>query len=923
MRQDCDNTVKPCNGAKLPVLSLCWLALIVFLYGAAPSVAENTEVDVSYQLNIASGKLLYSLNTLAKQTQSDFIFSYDLVVDKISFPVKGRYRLIDALELMLKDTDLACSLSYNGTIKIYAYEGIGSHNKAKSTMNKTSTILLSALGSISVNAEQTYQQSAGIEEIIVTAQKRSESVQDVPIAINALAGDQLDKMGVYNSDDLSRLFPNLSLKTATSINSGFSIRGVGTENFHVTAQQAVGQYMDEVSLVSPFTGQFGLFDMERVEVLRGPQNTLFGRNTTGGAVNFISRKPNVDDDINGYSRLSYGNQASQDFEAAMGLSLSDSLAVRVAIQTVNRDGVFFNLVDNKKTGRIERHSGRLQLLWQGAGNTQLLANYHFGINRSDRGPRKALGYWQSDSENIASAGSRGPADCKLLASHSVEAAFGSENDCVAAINSTIVNPSTGSWNTVRDAANSIADVDFNGGFVKINHEFESVSLTSITSYDVIEVKFLENVSSTGVLGFYAGQDAEYKVFSQEFRLASVAERGLRWIAGAYYSNESDNLATVIRNGSDGTPPFTVVPSVAIEQEVNVYSLYGQAEFDLSDDLTLTFGLRYTLDEKQGLSTTRVIAGTTDGRPGVRQQPDYFYDLEFLQRATDFDGIGRCPPSAGGLPCKLGPIPIAQKLEEIGGKIGLDYQVSEELLGYVSYSRGFKSGAFDTRALAAFYGNADKPTKPEFLDAYELGFKSNLLDSQLELNGAVFYYLWQDLQTFDVDLNGNPAYVNVPESVLYGAELDLKWAPGGGWFVQTGVGLLRTEVRDAGVLINVKLGAAINDSPELTWSGLIQKEIPLKAANLDLQLDFSYTAEVQDGLADNPKAIYESTLYINARASLNFGESEQYELALWGRNLTGQKACLGGYGDNGSLANAKTCLLNPGVRFYGLSASYHF
>src|SRR6187399_1740743 len=154
---------------------------------------------------------------------------------------------------------------------------------------------------------QTEEPATTLEEVLVTAQKREQNIQDVPIALDAVSRDAIIAQRISGPDDLIKMLPNLSLKTASAVNSGFAIRGVGTQNFHLTAQQAVGLYFDEVSQVTPFTSQLGLFDMERIEVLRGPQNTLFGRNTTGGAVNYITRQPDAGQPAEGYALVTYGS----------------------------------------------------------------------------------------------------------------------------------------------------------------------------------------------------------------------------------------------------------------------------------------------------------------------------------------------------------------------------------------------------------------------------------------------------------------------------------------------------------------------------------------------------------------------------------------------------------------------------------------
>ena len=235
-----------------------------------------------------------------------------------------------------------------------------------------------------------------IEEVVVTAQKREESVQDVPIAISAMNQNQLDALNVKNTDDLLKAFPNLSVKPGGASNTGFSIRGVGTDNFHVTANQAVGQYMDEVTLISPFVSQFGLFDLERVEVLRGPQNTLFGRNTTGGAVNIISKKPEIGGELDGYVYTRVGNEGRLDYEGAINVPMGDTLAARAAFQSRNRGGIYNNLVDGSQIGDEERHSGRIQLAWEPNDKFRVLANGHANFARSDNIPYKAIGLFAAN-----------------------------------------------------------------------------------------------------------------------------------------------------------------------------------------------------------------------------------------------------------------------------------------------------------------------------------------------------------------------------------------------------------------------------------------------------------------------------------------------------------------------------------------------
>ena len=754
-------------------------------------------------------------------------------------------------------------------------------------------------------------QAQAIEEIIVTAQKREESLQDVPISVNALTGDEFSKFGVSRSDDLLKVFPNLSVKPGSSINSGFSIRGVGTDNFHSTAQQAVGQYMDEVSLVAPFAGQFALFDLERVEVLRGPQNTLYGRNTTGGAVNMISRKPQVGEDLHGFALVNIGNEGRSDFEGAIGFPLGETAAGRLAVQTLNRDGVFDNVITGEKVGEIRRHSGRLQLAWEPNDRLGMLFNVHAGYSRGARQPFKNIGNFAAD----------GISPCPLLGSGADM--FDGPTTCVAPdAAGNLVNVSTNSWNDVFDGANTIGDATLEGAFVRIDYEFEHFTFTSLTSFDSAEAQYMENTGGTATAGFFPAQDSEYGVFSQELRLASGTDGSLRWITGAFYSFEDDTLGLMIRNGIPGTPPFTVIPSTEVNQEVEILSAYGKLEFDITDRLTFTGGLRVTDDQKDGSSIARVVAGTANGAPGPRLPDDFFTTLDRIRELTAdaaANGIG-CP---GALPCQSPPLVVSQSVTELTGELGLNYHFSDGVMGFFNFSRGFKSGAFDTRALAVFNGSGNVPVKPEFLNSIEGGIKSSIFDGAMQFNASVFLYDWEDLQIFASDANNIPTFLNIPETEIRGAEAEIKWIPAEGWYVQGGLGLLDTEVKDIGTLQGPVQGSPLNGAPELTFNGLIGKDFYIDDGSIfSLHTDFRYVDEFSGDLTDGPTTQVGDAFFVNARASYSFGEDSRYELAVWGENLTEEKTCYS-LAEFGGLTETHGCLQSPGIAFYGVSVQINF
>lgn len=811
------------------------------------------------------------------------------------------------------------------------------------------TSLLLAVASLLLAAPGAAQQTgrAVLEEIVVTATKREESIQEVPIAINAVAGDQLEALGVLDTDDIVNLFPNLHLQGPSALNSGFTIRGVGTNNYHITGQQAVGQYVDEVTLVSPFTSQLAVFDMERIEILRGPQNTLFGRNTTGGAVNYITRKPIIGEGVSGHAQVRAGNEDRFDFEGALNVPVSDTAALRLAVSSNNRGTIWDNLYVDPVTGpapdlgKIERYSARIHLLWEPSDDTSVLFNGHVGYNRGDRGATaRGSGLWDAAGPqevetdmgvmpyvDVAAAGATITGvvmDCPEL--NAGIAQFEGTNNCVVLTprsGGASTNPSRDDWNEIYDAGPALADVDLEGMMVNITHDFGNFELVSVTAYDEMSVEFpSSNGQAPHGTGFYPGQSGEWKIFSQELRLVSAADQPLRWIAGAFYNTEDDRLATIIYRTDDGAPPFGVVPSISIDQDVTIWSLYGQVEADVGDRGTLTVGVRYTDDSKDGLSVARVAAYTDTGTPGGTPSPlNTYLTLDQYDELTD-PPSGPCPPPVGGFPCRL-DIPVVQDLEETGWNLIYNYNFSDDLMGYISASKGFKSGAFDTRALAAFSGTADKPVQPETMYAYEAGFKSTLLDGSVIFNGAVFFYDWQDLQVFDVDATGAPAFLNVPKTEILGADFEIQWVPADTWYVQAGLGYLDGEIKDDGGLSTVKNGSVMQNTPKWTLTGLVQKEFRVGDNELSVLASFAYRDEYNSSLDESSFSWVDSTFFVNARGSYVFGDDNQYEFSVWADNITEEKTC----SEINTLATLNYVMEcsnpNPGFILYGLTFAASF
>jgi iron complex outermembrane receptor protein len=758
---------------------------------------------------------------------------------------------------------------------------------------------------------QTEEPATSLEEVLVTAQKREQNIQDVPIALDAVSRDAIIAQRISGPDDLIKMLPNLSLKTASAVNSGFAIRGVGTQNFHLTAQQAVGLYFDEVSQVTPFTSQLGLFDMERIEVLRGPQNTLFGRNTTGGAVNFITRRPDPVDGNNGYINVNLGNFGKIDGEGAVGFALGEHFAMRLAAQSQNRDGVFTDVESGDKIGSTSKQSARLGLAWEPSESTNAWLSLHYGKSDPERVPRKATGRFLADNATTCPNNDDGASQ------------FDGASACFAR-NKTGVpyNPSLDGWRDAHDAANNTALVELEGALLKVEHDFGPMTLASLTGYDDVEQHLADESGGLPYIQFQALQQGDYQTFSQELRLTSNDEGRVKWIGGLYYTHENDHFATTARNNAVGPPTLSVVPTSIMNQRGDVYSAYGQIDVAFTERFNMNVGLRYTDDSKTGDTTVVAMFDTDTGlATGTRLPMDFLYSRDFVLAHEDsFPTL--CAP--GVVPCSGPWKQVKQDYSKTGGKLGFDFHFNDDVMGYASYSRGFKAGAFDVRAQAVLLGTGDLPVKPEELDAYEIGLKSQFLDRRMKLNVTAFYYDWKDLQTFATIPGIGPAFLNLPKSRLTGQELEWQFAPGDDWTLRLYGAHLDTEVTDVGTLgpDAAVEGAPLPQAPEWTINAGVFKGIAIGDQRLTLSANARHASEQWGTMNERPNTLVKSSTFFDASVAYEFGAENRYSLTAWGENLTSEKTCYL-LGDLDGFTWTNACQPNEGTALYGISLMARF
>jgi iron complex outermembrane receptor protein len=307
--------------------------------------------------------------------------------------------------------------------------------------------------------------------------------------------------------------------------------------------------------------------------------------------------------------------------------------------------------------------------------------------------------------------------------------------------------------------------------------------------------------------------------------------------------------------------------------------------------------------------------------GTRLPEDFLYGRDFVLAHED-DFPNACAP--GVTPCSGPWKDVEQDYSKTAGKIGLDYHFGDNTMAYVSYSTGFKAGAFDTRAQAVLLGTGDLPVKPEELASYEIGFKGEFLDRRRKLNLTAFYYDWQDLQIFATIPGVGPAFLNLPESTSIGQELEWQFAPGSDWLLRLYAAHLDTEVTDVGTLGPDAAieGAPLQQAPEWTFNGGISKAINIGSQRLTISANGRYADEQWGTMNMRPNTLVTSTTFFDASVSYEFGADRRFGVTAWGENLTAEKTCYV-LGDLDGFTWTNACQPNEGTALYGVSFMARF
>ena len=788
-----------------------------------------------------------------------------------------------------------------------------------------------------------------LEEITVTAQKREQSLSDIGLTVNAFDGDTIRELGVSTVEDLTLHTPGFIYNEAGGLGVPvFTIRGVGFDDYSVQSNSTVGVYVDEVALPYPVMTRGQMFDVQRVEVLKGPQGDLYGRNTTGGAVNFVSNKPT--EEFEAGVTLEYGRYNSLGLDAHIGGSLSDTVRGRIALTSTNSsDGWFESHTRSDELGEVDTLGVRALLDFDVSDSANVLINVHYNSDESENAGQARSGLLGPTIDQFVGVGLT--QESGWLALPLAASAFPGNTGIPVADGlapAAPEDPDTGDWNAGFRPAN---DNELFGTSVTINWDFEAATLTSISAYDKFERLDSFDWDGTALSLFEQVSDTEITSFSQELRLTSTGDGAVSWIAGLYYSDDEidDIYHASVGEASGSSGLFADVDQTTL-QNTTTTAVFGHVEYEFSDAWRLTLGGRFTNEERDVSACSR----DADGGLAFLFSGLDLIDFDFGGTGDDFflsstalvtgdcvtvdpnrgsvvvDGNG-----AGTLVIFGGESDLFTNeidTDNFSGKVGLDYMPNDDLLLYASVGTGFKSGGYNG-ALASSFLQLE-PYREEELTTVELGFKATLADGSMQLNAAAFYYDYQDKQiisvTNDPVFGPLAALVNVPESEILGAEIEGSWLPTDALSINFGLAFLDTEVNEyqgfhplqPGVgLVDFK-GAELGSAPQLTANLRAAYEWSLANDHyVRLGGDLSYRDDYHAGLQFvNPTDVrfdVESYTLINARLAYG-AQDAKWEVAAWVRNLADEY-----YYHSASFSNdAITRGVGQG-RNYGVAFSYNW
>jgi iron complex outermembrane receptor protein len=731
-------------------------------------------------------------------------------------------------------------------------------------------------------AQDVSSAAAPLEEITVTATRRVESMQSVPISITALSADMLADAGVKDTRDLVSFAPNLAQQGSFAHTSpAFFIRGIGSTQFNPNANSKVGVYLDDVYLASPAVHGAQIFDVASVEIARGPQGTLFGQNTTAGLVRMIAKRPEIGGGTTADASVTVGRYGQLDPEIAVGFDTGANSAARVSALWQNRDGFQRNRLLNADDGEVDSLGWRGQWLWAPGDDVSVRMLVHGSRDRSQLVPYKQVGLIDPQTFEPCAAPRPG-SGCSDFFGYSDSADF-----------------HEGQW----DVPDQFTDVKSFGANATLDWKLPAFTLTSVTSYEENESRVHEDPDASPNFVMTGNYHGKPRQTSQEFRLTSPLGK-LSWIAGAYYFHETNDTSVGFPIPGFGPGALSGATDVLeglgqiSSMETDSYALFGNVDVAASERLKVSLGLRYTHETKE-VDYGAWLADVSDVDNELLFTGREITDRALLQ-TIDFHED--------------------ESWDDVSGRLSLSYSFTDDVLGYATVSRGFNSGNYNG---GAFTNQAEATlVDPETLLSYEVGLKSQL-GGVLRLNVSAFYYDFTDQQVFVLASGEGGVPVqqlsNAAASTLYGLEVEATWRPVEELVIQLGGGYTHSKFDEFATPLGEDLsGRTLPSAPEKNVNAMVTYTIPSRVGNWALAVDGKYQSSQYFSVNNDP--ILSQGGYSLANAHFSWTSAgEQLTVTAWVRNLADKDYLVGAY-DLAAFGWDQWVVGEP--RTYGVTFEYH-
>jgi iron complex outermembrane receptor protein len=698
-----------------------------------------------------------------------------------------------------------------------------------------------------------------VETLVVTAQKRSENIQEVPISIQAFSGKDLADLGVKSSVELGAVTPNVDIALVAGPGNQpiITIRGIGLNDYDTNNAGPNGVYVDEVYLSAPASQSFATFDLDRVEVLKGPQGTLYGRNTSGGAIDFVSAKPT--DEVTGNLHVEYSSYNTENIEGALGGPIAPKLDGRIAFVVNESDGYVHNDLTGNSENGANNYAVRTQLLYKPTEALKVLFSLHGG--QVDNRP--------TEYRHIGDLTSSG-AQCSLARTYA--------GDCVDLFGyGTPKGFYEGAYNrTDHLRINNL------GASLRLDYRLGAIDLTSITAFEHDDKLHPEDSDASPNRLLEINFGVKSNTFTEELRAAQSTAK-FNWVGGLYFLTEdlkqNQPLSVLLdfdQFGGFGIPPGPGngdgIASIAFDrsdQVTNAYAAFAQGDYAITDKLKLTIGGRYTAEQK-----------------GF----DYDGSVEYQSGGeNNFGPLQQLADAHEGL-----------RSSAFNWRVALDYHLTDDILGYASVATGFKSGDFNGSFLSTVPVEIAlqlQPVKPEHVTTYEVGAKTSFFERRLVFDAAAFYNQYDDLQVFVLvnppvgDVPG-AAPVNVLDNAkaahTEGVEAQMTARPIPPLTASVQLGFLETRldnyVADRAPGTPDYSGNELPNSPHFSMSAMLDYKLPVGPGVADFQFSASYKSHQFFDTTNDPYITQAGYWIENIRVGYTL-PGTKWEVAAFVRNLT--------------------------------------